>query len=1382
MPLGVGMKKKSLALAIYSVLICMLLGAQCEEPEVEQPLQYSIEVTLDEGSLTQIPSNGLSTATLVIKGKILDPASGTTSNDSGAVTVRINEGKLTGNENTQPDETFTTLVGVPQAGEMKVNFQCKIGSAEEVMIQIENKNGATAIFPVTCVQPAGSSKVVFDKSACESDLVADGISSCLVTVDLFYDLDEAALNELGFSLENGDFTEEQLRFSQSSIALNATSTVREVALGSVITGDDPSVLAATADGSELAEALDLTVTSEEGRAEFFIFSPQLGLEQTVTIQVSGTDAYGASLRADLDVMIKPFTPKSSLDVDTTRTHIIGDGESNASINFSARDLYGEAAELATINLTITSSTSDFTLVVREDSAASLTGETDSKRLILDDNGEAVLILTGGIMEAGEVISEEVILAASFDPGQGFEVLQQTISVTISPPGSLIMNVTTTPDVIQADEQTSVVLAAEVSIGSSPQVSHPVNFSIPISDQSKIFFGTPNSPDAEAAETLIYTNENGVASVNISAAATDIRALTTVYVETTLDGQELKETIRIDVQRAPFLQSIVFQSASPTNLGISGSSRPTSSVVSFMLLDDLSASMADVPVDFRVNDTAGAGVSVTSRSLSDSGGIVNAVLSAGTQSGPVTVVATADPDGLYGGPVTVESAPIAITGGIPNFANSYFLCDAASSIYEGSHSVACTVTLADRFTDISTGTNLVQFRAEGGNITPAATGTSSASAAFTTGEPGPSVASIYSFEGDSWSYGALIPSREVVEDATPRLYDNGTLTGGENGQALNFFEYCFDGSSYTPCDLISLCATDQNQYYCPLAPDVVDPSQGCWELLLETWDHIQGGETLFAHGALSALILASDDPTINTIAPQQDPYCPGKYISGEAYYNPLCGRHNIVKQAVDSYLEVYRTCGAPIACLTGLQDIDFIDGDECNLAYGCFDFTAATPCPQDGLITLLASFRGEEAFVDLNGNGLFDFVDENDNQKHDQYEDDHEPFIDMPEPFLDKNNNCGFDVFSGQSGGFQTAERMAPYDLVRHSDQFLDEDGSGDYGYSFDESETIRSQGNGQYDRDKEIFMQTYLLELTSGYEIIIGEPCGASNVGKMVNCALGDDRESYCRETEPLYQRTDLFYDGIADDCTIPESEEGLDNGSEFQLSFNLQDFNGNCFSPGFSSALTVTTEGPITINGELTGTETTTLDDNYCGFYGSIGHWRNRHRPWCEYTTDIGARNIVHNFVLDCQEGDEGRTYFAIEAAASTALGSESVKEYGYVYCPYCGDGKVADGEDCDDGNDDNGDGCNSECVIECGWRCENDVLNPGGAQICSVASGTDYITAGYESCDDGNVIDGDGCSSSQQQEPGYDCTYTEWTGPGCSIPGQKSTCVAIESASGGE
>ena len=124
-----------------------------------------------------------------------------------------------------------------------------------------------------------------------------------------------------------------------------------------------------------------------------------------------------------------------------------------------------------------------------------------------------MLLTGPVLEPTSEESLEVTLTVSYDPGQGFERLQETLVITISPPGSLIMNVSKTPDVIQADEATSVVISAEITVGSEPQINHPVTFTIPISDQSKIHFGTPNNPDAEAGETIRNTNENGQAFGN-----------------------------------------------------------------------------------------------------------------------------------------------------------------------------------------------------------------------------------------------------------------------------------------------------------------------------------------------------------------------------------------------------------------------------------------------------------------------------------------------------------------------------------------------------------------------------------------------------------------------------------------------------------------------------------------------------------------------------------------------------------------------------------------------------------------------------------------------------------------------------------------------------
>jgi len=96
----------------------------------------------------------------------------------------------------------------------------------------------------------------------------------------------------------------------------------------------------------------------------------------------------------------------------------------------------------------------------------------------------------------------------------------------------------------------------------------------------------------------------------------------------------------------------------------------------------------------------------------------------------------------------------------------------------------------------------------------------------------------------------------------------------------------------------------------------------------------------------------------------------------------------------------------------------------------------------------------------------------------------------------------------------------------------------------------------------------------------------------------------------------------------------------------------------------------------------------------------------------------------------------------------------------PTCGDNALEPGcEECDDGNLVDGDGCDSNCTVT---RCENgatstgeecDDGNPyegdGCDSNCTVTRcGNDIRTAG-EACDDGNTTPGDGCSATCAIEP---------------------------------
>ena len=91
---------------------------------------------------------------------------------------------------------------------------------------------------------------------------------------------------------------------------------------------------------------------------------------------------------------------------------------------------------------------------------------------------------------------------------------------------------------------------------------------------------------------------------------------------------------------------------------------------------------------------------------------------------------------------------------------------------------------------------------------------------------------------------------------------------------------------------------------------------------------------------------------------------------------------------------------------------------------------------------------------------------------------------------------------------------------------------------------------------------------------------------------------------------------------------------------------------------------------------------------------------------------------------GDETVNPLAGEECDNGSANSDSQADACRLDCSQagCGDGTVDGGEECDDGNADNGDQCRNDCILaDCG----------------------DGSTAADEQCDDGNSTDGDGCSA---------------------------------------
>jgi cysteine-rich repeat protein len=88
-----------------------------------------------------------------------------------------------------------------------------------------------------------------------------------------------------------------------------------------------------------------------------------------------------------------------------------------------------------------------------------------------------------------------------------------------------------------------------------------------------------------------------------------------------------------------------------------------------------------------------------------------------------------------------------------------------------------------------------------------------------------------------------------------------------------------------------------------------------------------------------------------------------------------------------------------------------------------------------------------------------------------------------------------------------------------------------------------------------------------------------------------------------------------------------------------------------------------------------------------------------------------------------------------------------------FCGNGIVSLLEDCDDGNVVDGDGCDSNCtltgcgngIVTAGEACDdgNAVEGDGCDSNCTVSACGNGVVGGSEGCDDGNATDGDGCDS---------------------------------------
>ena len=153
-----------------------------------------------------------------------------------------------------------------------------------------------------------------------------------------------------------------------------------------------------------------------------------------------------------------------------------------------------------------------------------------------------------------------------------------------------------------------------------------------------------------------------------------------------------------------------------------------------------------------------------------------------------------------------------------------------------------------------------------------------------------------------------------------------------------------------------------------------------------------------------------------------------------------------------------------------------------------------------------------------------------------------------------------------------------------------------------------------------------------------------------------------------------------------------------------------------------------------------------------------------CAYGDGDECRDVC---ILDAR-GEGAREFYCAQRCTTTlecgelevcletelALGASGPR-YCVRYLPECGNRVLDDGEACDDGDNEDGDGCNATCTSD--ETCGNTFIDPD--EVCDDGDNEDgdgcnatctsdetcgntFIDPG-EDCDDGNEINGDGCDA---------------------------------------
>jgi len=488
--------------------------------------------------------------------------------------------------------------------------------------------------------------------------------------------------------------------------------------------------------------------------------------------------------------------------------------------------------------------------------------------------------------------------------------------------------------LSAGGSTSVQVVLQQSDGTLYTQPATINFSSPCAAQGLANLGTG------------VTTSTGIASTTY--AATGCSGTDIITATSTVGSSPLSATGSVTVAAAS-IGSIVFESATPTNIALKGtgdSGRPEASTVIFKVLDATGGPRAGADVSFALNTTVGGIVLAPATAQSDNNGHVQTVVQSGTVATTVRITATVTsvtPN------ISTQSNQLTVTTGIPD-QDSFSLavqCPNVEAWNVDGVTVPVTARLADRFNNPVPNGTAVTFTTEGGTIQSQCVTTSTATESgvctvnWTSSNPRPA--------------GLPAPGRSTLlataigEETFVDANGNGTFDDGESFTDLG--ERFLDANENGVYDAGESIYDFNNN-------STRDPPDGLFNgvLCLDTTGRCDATKKTTGIGA-SSLIIMSGSSAFSTPANGSTLAAIGAPPSSHTYQitfqdlngNPLPAGTTIAASIAGTGLTLGTPSTFTVPCTTGPTTYPFTLTAAAGATAGTLTVTVTTP---KGLISLL----------------------------------------------------------------------------------------------------------------------------------------------------------------------------------------------------------------------------------------------------------------------------------------------------------------------------------------------------------------------------------------------------------------------------------------------